>query len=155
MWLYHGTYDMYYDGIKKSKVIRYDINKSDSTVKLDELINKIAGRKLRGNCVYLTSDVECVEGFDRSIRISTSWLDTNRLFVADNRYLDLAYFEWMNSRVIGNKYTIAYINSYMTFDEYIKALKTKDKKKLPDGYSAEFLYFGCIPLDRNIRRSHG
>lgn len=141
MWLYHGTYDTFYNDIKKCGVIKVGVNKDRSTEVLDTFINSTAHKQLRGNCIYLTADKRSLDGYDRSIAISTKWLDISKLFVANNRCLDFAYAMFTQTGNIANDYTLEYINSYMTFEQYLKT-----RNKLSNYYLAEFLYFGDIPL---------
>ena len=139
MWLYHGTYDMFYKAIKKSGAIKPNINSDSNTLELDSFINTIAGRDIRGNCVYLSDDLKTMDVFNRYFRISTSKLDTTRLFIVDNRQLDfiLAY---INAKM-ASEYAQRYIKSYIKYRDF---LDNKDSyKKI---YTPEFLYFGQITL---------
>ena len=79
-------------------------------------INTKAGRNIRGNGVYLSDDPETMDGFDRYFRISTSKLDTTRLFIVDNRQLDfiLAY---INTKM-ASEYTQRYIKSYIKYRDF-------------------------------------
>lgn len=139
MWLYHGTYDMFYDKIKSEKKLNPYVNKDTFTIMLSQSINSVAGRTLRGNCVYLSSDIEAMDGFDRYFRISTSKLDTKRLFVGDNSVLDniIATVNTPESM----QYIQKYIQSYMSFEKYVKIKQQYNKM-----YTPEFLYFGVIKL---------
>ena len=142
MWLYHGTYDMYYSDIKKSGVITPSKHPDTMTLNLDNLINARASRRLRGGCVYLSDDIEVMWGFDNYFRISSTKLDTGKLFVADNSQLDMILASKNYERAV--VYADNYIKSYIKFDDFLH-IKDSYRKQ----YSPEFLYFGHIQLRMN------
>ena len=139
MWLYHGTYDMYYKEIKASRLIIPCKHSEKFTKMLDKIINQRAGMVLRGKCVYLSDDIEVMDGFDRYFRISTTRLDINRLFVADNSQLDyiIAYIGTEECK----NYIDKYIKSYITYKEYLRNKEAYNKQYVP-----EFIYFGKIGI---------
>lgn len=143
MWLYHGTYDMFYRDILKTKKLTPGKNRDTITIKLDQLINTRHGGKLRGGCLYLSSDKEAMWGFDRYFRVSTSKLNTTKLFVADNSQLD---------HILGSRDTTEtmahvdqYIKSYVPFRVYLD-----NKEEYTKLYVPEFLYFGEIEVGRGV-----
>ena len=90
MWLYHGTYDMFYLKIIKDGVIlARSKNKDSSTDIIDRVINTIAGKIVRGNNVYLTNETEALDGFDRYISNRKHYDCTrlNEFLYYDNIYL--------------------------------------------------------------------
>ena len=144
MWLYHGTYDMFYSKIIKDGVIlARSKNKDSSTGIVDRVINTIAGKIVRGNNVYLTNEIEALDGFDRSIRISTSMLNTRKLFVADTKYIDLMLCRCTENNKNFINYAGLYLKNFITFDRYISNRKHYDCTRLN-----EFLYYDNIYLRR-------
>lgn len=132
---------MFYKDIKKSGKLIPSINKDDITIKLDEIINRLAGRAIRGNCVYLSCDIQAMDGFERSFRVSTKNIDTSKLFVADNSILDDIIATYGTD--LATVYAYRYIQSYMSYDDFIK---NKDEYMIT--YRPEFLYFGEIGIKR-------
>lgn len=142
MWLYHGTYDMFYKSIKREGILKPCMaeNKDTVTNMLDTLINIEAKRNIRGKCVYLSLDSECMDGFDFSFRVSTKNMDTSRLFVADNRKLDRILMSQEYNRIESIR---EYIKSYVSFKVYEDNKQEYNKQHFP-----EFLYFGEISIKR-------
>ena len=141
MWLYHGTYSQYYKTIKKQGLILPDANKDTVTQELDTLINNRAGRKLRGGCVYLSNDKDTMMGFDEYFRISTSWIDTRLLYVANNRELDEILCRRSEEDMA--KHIDGYIKSYISYENYLNVQEKYDRV-----YSPEFLYYAPIVIYR-------
>lgn len=142
MWLWHGTYEIFYKSIKECGELRVNNGNADSiTLSLDSIINQTAGRQIRGNCIYLSNDIECMDAFDKSFRISTKNLDTHKLFVANNRLLDYITGYMGTNREVCNKYISEYLKSYINFEQYIKIRERYDKI-----YHPEFLYYGDIRI---------
>ena len=141
MWLYHGTYSQYYKTIKKQGLILPDANKDTVTQELDTLINNRAERKLRGGCVYLSNDKDTMMGFDEYFRISTSWIDTSLLYVANNRELDEILCR--RSKEDMAKHIDGYIKSYISYENYLNVQEKYDRV-----YSPEFLYYAPIAIYR-------
>ena len=139
MWLWHGTYDIFYKDIKKEGVIKPGINRDTHSIMLDNLINTVAKANLRGNCVYLSHDIDAMDGFDKSFRISTSNIDVSKLFVADNRALDHIIASYGTDAAVVHAYR--YIMSYMSFNDFLKQRDT-----YLEMYYPEFLYFGEINI---------
>lgn len=142
MWLWHGTYEMFYKSIKECGELRVNTNNADSiTLLLDSIINQAAGRQIRGNCIYLSNDIECMDAFDKSFRISTKNLDTHKLFVANNSLLDYITGYMGANREVCNKYISEYLKSYINFEQYLKVKKQYDKS-----CNTEFLYYENIRI---------
>lgn len=141
MWLWHGTYEMYHRDILNCGEIRaINSNRDTITMQLDSIINGYCGRNIRGNCVYLSNGIECMDAFDRSFRVSTKNLDTSKLYVANNAVLDYILAEIPNGTLL-EKYIKDYIASYISFSQYIQIREQYDKE-----YNPEFLYYDNIQL---------
>lgn len=139
MWLYHGTYEMFYKSIKKQGLIVPSAKPDTATVQLDTFINKMAGRNIRGNCIYLSMDKDAMDGFDLFFRISTSRLNTTKLYVADNSVLDKILCYWGTSDA--QRYAKRYMESYLSFKRFID-----NKEEYMKLYRPEFLYFDSISV---------
>lgn len=148
MWLYHGTYDMFYKDIVESKKLVPNKNQDSTTIALDNFINNRANRHLRGGCIYLSDDKKVMDEFDRYFRVSTSKLDLSKLFVADNSQLD--YILMYANTAESLKYADAYIESYVPFNVYMKYLE-----RYRHAYTPEFIYFGEIAIGRKVGLIHG
>lgn len=142
MWLWHGTYEIFYKYIKSCGELRVNNENQDNLTKLlDNVVNSAAKKQIRGNCIYLSNDIECMDAFDKSFRISTKNLDTSKLFVANNRLLNYIIGNMEVNKDLCNKYIAEYLKSYINFEQYIKIRERYDKI-----YHPEFLYYGNIKI---------
>lgn len=80
-------------------------------------------------------------GFDEYFRISTSWIDTRLLYVANNRELDEILCRRSEKDMA--KHIDGYIKSYISYENYLNVQEKYDRV-----YSPEFLYYAPIVIYR-------
>jgi len=137
MHLWHGTTTWGYKAIRKCGKILRSKDVDDTTEYIDNIVNKVAGKNIRGNCVYLCNDKEtAVYGWDRNIYINSSKLDIKKLFVAEYTYTNLILGATSEVDLINA--AKGYISSIKSFEYYLE--------NRTEYTSPEFLYFGDIRL---------
>ena len=141
--LYHGTYeDMYKKIIKEGLILNFTESYEETTV-INKVLNDYKNSEVREGAIFLTDDKSLIEFYDYTIEIDIKKLNTNLLYVADNKFADNIFDSYYCQDKKRMDYFVReYLNSLIPFEEYKKIEKEYNK----DHKFREFLYFDSIKL---------
>ncbi len=148
MRLYHGTWEDGFIGICMNSTIYCNVEVSETTALLNEIIREYIGADLCLNCVYLSDNNKATEAYDYAFEVDIDNIDINLLYVADNRIKDeilQVYYSNDSDTDKRTKLSVLvelYNESFIPYSSYIEIKRVYDSE-----HYTEYLYFGDIPVE--------